>query len=59
MVVTYFFYSKYISADSLNGGYPAVFWVKKQMVTTVHTDIYIEQIILLLQTRSSIFALIF
>jgi len=40
MVVIYFICSKYISADSLNVGYPAVFWVKKQMVTTVHTDIY-------------------
>jgi len=37
-----FIYSKYISADGLNVGYPAVFWVKKQMVTTVHTDIYWE-----------------
>jgi hypothetical protein len=40
MVVTYFICSKYISADSLNAGYPAVSWVKKQTVTTVHTDIY-------------------
>jgi len=40
MVVKYFIYSKYISADCLIVGYPAMFWVKKQMVTTVHTDIY-------------------
>jgi hypothetical protein len=35
MVVKYLIYSRYISADSLN-----VFWVKKQMVTTIHTDIF-------------------
>ena len=40
MVVTYFIYRKYISAGSVNVGYPAVFCVKKQMITTVHTDIY-------------------
>jgi len=40
MVVTYFIYSKYISAGSFNVGYPAVSTVKKQTVTRVHTDNY-------------------